>query len=137
MPTATNFQLSLNGATWVDVNSKFTQNNQPDRIPDGPAIINSLYNLFNCPIGSRGRIFQPTYGSDWVRFLQEPIDTVTSNKMQISTIQAIQQWEPRITVDNSNSYVNPNYSLPGYDVRIAFTINLTSQKQSVNFQLLP
>jgi phage baseplate assembly protein W len=137
MPQITNFQFSTVGATWVDANSQYTQNNQPDRIPDAYAISNSIYNILNCAIGGRGRIFQPTYGSLWYQFLQEPIDQVTSNKMNLSTIQALARWEPRILIDNSNSYVQPNYSLPGYNVQIAFTVLLTSQKQQVTFQLQP
>jgi|SRR6185503_2714803 len=137
MATITNWQTDLTDAVWIDANSQFTVNNLPDRIPDGLAISNSLYNILNCAIGARGRIFQPEYGSLWYQFLQEPVDQITANKMNISTIQALQRWEPRITVDNSNSFVRANYSLPGYDVRIAFWVNLTSKKAQVNFQLQP
>lgn len=137
MPQITDWQLNLTGATWIDANSQFAQGPLPDRLPDAQAISNSLYNLLNCAIGARGRIFQPEYGSLWYQFLQEPIDQVTSNKMNIATIQAIQRWEPRITVDNSNSWVQPDYSLPGYNVQIAFSVNLTSSKSSVTFSLLP
>jgi phage baseplate assembly protein W len=137
MPQITNWQYSTAGATWIDANSQFTQNGAPDLLPDSFAISNSIYNILNCAIGGRGRIFQPEYGSLWYQFLQEPIDQVTANKMNLSTIQALQRWEPRILIDNSNSYINPNYSLPGYDVRVAFTVLLTSQKSQVTFQLNP
>jgi phage baseplate assembly protein W len=137
MATVTNYMISIESATWIDVNSQFTLNSMPDLLPDALAVQNSLYNILNCPIGARGRIFQPTYGSLWYQFLQEPIDQTTANKMHMSTIQAIQTWEPRITVDIANSYINPDYTLPGYDVRIAFSLNLTSQKQNISFQLQP
>lgn len=133
----TSYQISLDGATWIDANSSFTQNGLPDLLPDMLAIQNSLNNILNCPIGARGRIFQPTYGSLWYQFIQEPIDQVTANKMQMATIQAIQTWEPRIQVDNSGSYILPDYSLPGYNVRIAFTVTLNGQKQSIRFNLIP
>lgn len=135
MPTVTNYQVNLTGATWIDANSLFTIDGLPDRIPDVLAINNSLFNILNCPIGGRGRIFQPTYGSLWYQFLQEPIDQITANKMQMATIQAIQRWEPRIQVDNANSFINPDYTLPGYQVRIAFIMTLTSIKQSLQFNL--
>jgi len=135
-PQITNFALNLTGATWIDANSQFTVNGMPDRLPDVLAVQNSLYNIFNCAIGARARIFQPEYGSMWYEFLQEPIDQTTANKMQIAQIQAIARWEPRITVDFSNSYINPNLSLPGYDVRIAFSLNLTSTKQNITFQVV-
>lgn len=137
MAALTNFQISLNLATWIDVNSSFTINTNPDLLPDALAVSNSLYNLFNCPVGGRGRIFQPEYGTYWYQFLQEPIDQITGNQMKISMIQAIARWEPRITVDTSQSFIQPDFSLPGYNVRIAFDIPLSFLKQqSLSFNLI-
>jgi phage baseplate assembly protein W len=135
MPQITNYQISLNNATWIDVNSLFTLNGNPDRLPNVLAVQNSIYNIVNCPIGARSRIMQPTYGSLWYQFLQEPIDQSTANKMNVAMIQALQRWEPRITLDNSNSYVSPDLTLPGYQVRIAFTINLNLQPSAVSFSV--
>jgi phage baseplate assembly protein W len=130
----TNFQISLQGATWIDVNSLFTMNTLPDRLPDALSLqYGSLYNLFNCSIGERSRTFQPQYGMYWKEALQEPIDNITATKMQIGMIQALARWEPRITVDVANSYVTPDLSLPGYQVQVAFMLNLTSQRQAVSF----
>ncbi len=126
---------SLVGATWVDVNSNFTLDGNPDLLPDVPAIGNSLYNLFQCPIGSRGRIFQPTYGSLWWQFIHEPLDPITATKMQMASIGAIQSWEPRIQINVSDTYINPNYTLPGYDVRISYTLTLNGQQYAVSFSL--
>lgn len=137
MSQVTSYQLSLDGATWIDANSLFGQSTLPDLLPDALAVQNSLYNILNCPIGARGRIFQPEYGSLWYQFLQEPIDQVTSNKMNLATIQALQRWEPRITIDTSGSFILPDFSLPGYNVRIAYTLNLTGQRQAVAFNLIP
>jgi phage baseplate assembly protein W len=55
--------------------------------------------------------------------------------MRIAMIQALARWEPRITIDFTNSYITPDTSLPGYRVRIAFTINLNSSKQQLSFNL--
>jgi phage baseplate assembly protein W len=132
----TSYQTSLDGATWIDVNTQFGMNNLPDRLPDAQAIqLCSLFNLFNCPIGSRSRIFQPEYGSMWYQFLQEPIDQTTANKMQIAMIQAIARWEPRINLDMSNSFITPDLTLPGYNVRLAFGVGLTSARQAINFTI--
>jgi phage baseplate assembly protein W len=130
----TQWQTSLNGATWVDTSSLFTMNNMPDLLPDALSIqYGSMYNLFSCAIGERSRIFEPTYGMYWKQALQEPIDNITATKMQIGMIQALARWEPRIQVDVANSYVTPDLSLPGYQVQIAFTLGLTSQRQAVSF----
>ena len=127
MATPTAYQLSVDNALWVDVNSQYTLNSLPDRVTDARAIItSSLYNLFNCMPGQRARIFQPTYGSLWLQFLQEPISDLTAQKMYIYMLTAIKKWEPRITVDTQNTFIEANESLPGYVVRIAFSMLGTS-----------
>ena len=131
--TITNFQLALNGAQWVDSNSQYTVNNLPDLLPDDLAIKNALWNLFNCPVGGRGKIFQPEYGSEWHFLLQEPIDQITSGKMFIAIVQALARWEPRIQLNYSQTYVTPDTSLPGYRVQIAGTDTITKQPLSVQF----
>lgn len=135
MAQLTNYQISLDGATWIDVNSLFTLSAAPDRVPNALAVQNSIYNICNCAIGARSRTFQPLYGSLWYQFLQEPLDQSTANKMNVAMIQALQRWEPRITLDHSNSYVSPDLTLPGYQVRIAFTINLNLQPSAVSFSV--
>lgn len=136
MTQPTGYQLDVgSGATWVDVNSQFTIDSNPDRLPDVLAIANSIYNLLNSAIGSRSRIFQPEYGASLYQFLQEPLDQSTATKIRIGFIQALARWEPRITLDMANTYVNPNYQLYGYDVRIAYSLNLNARPASMSFYI--
>ena len=133
MAKITAYQIATVGATYVDVNSNFTQNNYPDLLPDILAIHNSLYNLFNCGVGNRGRIFEPTYGANWLSYLQEPFGTVTANNMWIDMVAAIAKWEPRIQLINSECAVVPDASIPGYKIYISAVTPLASQKLSINF----
>jgi phage baseplate assembly protein W len=136
MAQPTNYQLSIANALWVDVNTQYTVNALPDRVTDARAVItSSLFNLFNCMPGQRSRIFQPTYGSLWLQFLQEPLNDLTAQKMYIYMLKAIKQWEPRIVVDSTNTSIEPNTALPGYEVRIAFSMLGTSNSQQLQFQL--
>ncbi|EMI5828520.1 TPA: GPW/gp25 family protein [Escherichia coli] len=130
MTTPTAYQLDTRGAVWVDASSKFTLDTNPDLLPDVLAINNSLYNLFSCQIGARARIFQPEYGASLLTYLQEPIDQNTADKIQVGFIQAIARWEPRIQLDMSNTWVKPDMSLPGYQIRIAYNLNLNLDTQS-------
>lgn len=135
MPQPTNFELSLAGATWIDVNTRVTQDALPDRLPDSLSIVHSsLFNLFNCNIGERGKIFQPEYGSEWKLFLQEPIDLITAAKMRIAMIQAISRWEPRIRLDYAKCSIVPNTLIPGYEVRIVGIDTLTKNSLDIQFQ---
>jgi phage baseplate assembly protein W len=130
---ATPYELALEGATWVDSNTRLGQSPLPDRVPDSLAIVNSLTNLFNCSIGERGKIFQPEYGSEWRTFLQEPIDAITAAKMRISMIQAIARWEPRIQLDYAKTSITPDLRLPGYVVRIYGIDTLSKQPLDIRF----
>lgn len=121
MPQPTPAELSLSSARRIDVNTRYQLNGLPDRIPDKVAIIySSLFNLFNCEVGERGRTFEPTYGT-WLRhFLQEPIATTTATAIKLMLMRCIIQWEPGIRV--VTLAVIPNFNLPGYMIRITFQI---------------
>lgn len=132
----TNYQLQLQNAVWIDVNTRFTVDNLPDRLADGLAIVkSSLYNLFNCVPGQRARTFQPTYGSIWLQFLQEPICDNTSMKMETFMVKAIEKWEPRIGLDLANTSIVPNTDIPGYVVKIAFFLPNVPNLQQLEFQV--
>lgn len=136
MADLTPYQLSLSSASWIDINTQFTINGLPDRLSDEQAVaLCGLYNLLNCPIYDRSRIFQPEYGSMWYEFLQEPIGDDTASRMQIAMIQAIARWEPRVNLDLNASGIEVDWNLPGYNVRIAFSFNLSSTKQSISFNI--
>lgn len=132
-----NYKLNLDNALWVDVNTRLGQNNLPDRIADSAAIIHSsLFNLFNCAPGQRGRIFQPEYGSMWMSFIHEPISDVTAAKMQMFMIESIRRWEPRIDLDLDRSVIVANTNIPGYEVRLFFSMPNMSSEQQIQFEVL-
>jgi phage baseplate assembly protein W len=135
-PTAA--QLSLQNANWIDTNTLVTQNGLPDRLPDVLSInYCSLINLLFCPIGARSRTFNPTYGCVLFQLLQEPIDDGTAALIQMGFIQAIQRWEPRISIDFNNTTVTPDFSIPGYQIQLAYTINLTGVSVTQTFVVGP
>jgi phage baseplate assembly protein W len=133
----TNFQISLDGATLIDVNPNYGVDNLPDRLPDGLAITNcALYNLLNCAPGERARIFEPTFGSLWLHFLNEPIEEITAKKMEIFMVQSIEKWLPQIKVDRRSTLIIPDSALPGYKVRIGYATAFSSSAQQIAFQLV-
>ena len=132
--TYTPHELRLTNCTWLDVNPQFTNNLQPERFADVNSVLySSFFNLMNCPIGARGRIFQPEYGSSLMWFLQESISEITAQKMRLAVMQIFGRWEPRIDLDYRNTQITPDYSLPGYRVRISGTFKLNKQYASVDF----
>ena len=109
-------------SVWLDLNTKADFDGNPDLLPDVMAISNSLWNLFRCPIGSRGPIFQPEYGTYILQLVHEPLDEITANKIRIFVIQAIQRWEPRIHIDMSRTTVVPDSKIPAFRARIYYTL---------------
>lgn len=139
MAYAEDFLAPLNSQTsnvvWLDVNSRLSQNGRPDLLPNIRALMNSLFNLFQCPIGARGPIFEPEYGSILYSMLQEPLDLISSNKIKAGVIQAIQRWEPRIEVDIMNTFVMPDYNRNAFRVRLVFKLIATQEVAQENFLL--
>jgi phage baseplate assembly protein W len=125
----------ITNVVWLDVNSKLSQNGRPDLLPNIRALMNSLFNLFQCPIGARGPIFEPEYGSILYSMLQEPLDLISANKIKAGVIQAIQRWEPRIEVDIMNTFVVPDYSFNAFRVRLVFKLIATQEVAQENFLL--
>lgn len=136
-PTYTEYSVSLAGASFIDSNTQFTNNPFPDRLADLQSVLKSgLWNLFNCPIGARGRIFEPEYGSLWYHFIHEWTDETTSAQMRIAMVQAIQRWEPRVTVIMAETFIKRRLDLPGFEVQISLRDNITGLRQSFNFEVV-
>lgn len=127
--------IQTSNIVWLDVNSRLTQNGRPDLLPNIRALMNSLFNLFQCPIGARGPIFEPEYGSILFSMLQEPLDLISAAKIKAGVIQAIQRWEPRIEVDMANTWVRPDYNRNGFIVRLVFILVATQEIAQENFLL--
>lgn len=121
---------------WLDVNSRLAIDYKPDLLPNIQAINNSLYNLLRCPIGARGPIFQPEYGTILYRLIHEPLDPVTANKIRIAFIQAIQRWEPRVILDMNRTTVQTNYTIAGYLITLYYTIAQTVDQGVAQFAIL-
>jgi phage baseplate assembly protein W len=127
--------IQTSNVVWLDVNSKLTQNGRPDLLPNIRALMNSLFNLFQCPVGARGPIFEPEYGSILYGMLQEPLDLISSNKIKAAVVQAIQRWEPRIEVDIMRTMVVPDYKYNAFRVRLVFRLIATQEVAQENFLL--
>lgn len=127
---------SLDGASYIDINTRITQNDIQNLIPDIESVKwCSLYNLFMCPIGARGPIFEPTYGSGVYWILHEPMDELSATRLESAIFDAIRTWEPRVTMSLPESSITPLYELPGYRARLALIDNITKRPANVEMVL--
>jgi phage baseplate assembly protein W len=128
-------QIQTANVVWLDVNTRAGVNGRPDLLPNVYAINNSLFNLFRCPIGARGPIGQPEYGTGLMYILHEPLDYLTSNKIKIVLIQAIQRWEPRIEVDLLRTTVVPDVVRAAFQVTVHYRIVGSNENGLGNYLL--
>ncbi len=127
---------NLTYASYVDVNPRILQNEMPELIPDLDSVkFAAFFNLFRCPVGARGRIFNARFGSNLYWLLQEPLDETSAEAAQAATFGAIKQWEPRVTVDQTRSRFDIDFNLPGYRVRLALVDNITGRNTLMSFNL--
>lgn len=125
--------INYNEIVWVDVNSNFGEDTDPELVIDIAAINNSLFNIFNCPVGSRP--FEREYGSDLLTALFEPTDASTMDFIDLSLFQAIRRWEPRIKLDRSKSYVKETPEGDGFAINISYTIIKTQLTANYAFTI--
>jgi phage baseplate assembly protein W len=77
--------------------------------------------------------FHPEIGGNVRKMLFENIDPVTANILAKEIKIVINNFEPRVAVQNV--YVNENYDENGFDITIEFTIKNTAEPISVSFFL--
>lgn len=125
--------INYDEIVWVDVNSNFGEDVDPELVIDVAAINNSLFNLFSCPIGSRP--FERSYGSNLLNMLFDPTDWVSIDGIEANLFQSIRTWEPRIVLDRSRSSVAESKDGAGFDITIAYTILRTKLNGNYTFTI--
>lgn len=79
------------------------------------------------------RPFKPDLGSNIKKFLFEPIDNITTSLIQDSIFETLKNYEPRVNI--LEVIAIPNFDDNGYDIKIVFFVNNTSDPISVSFFL--
>lgn len=93
--------------------------------------------LITSHIGSRSRTFNTDWGSDLITFINEPMDSTTALVIRSSIVNALDKWEPRVTVNASDIEVTPYTSINGYKVRITFKVVGSDSTESMTMLLQP
>jgi len=115
---------------YSDVNTLLGRSKKPDLVTDSDAIVNSIFNLFNCPIGTR--FMANDYGTSIKRFIHEPIDAETAYKLEITIISEIPRWEPRIEILRTHTNVQVLEQV-GYLINVGFKIRATGETRTLTY----
>lgn len=89
-------------------------------VTDIQAIYQSIYNILNTIPGER--LFLPEFGANLEGLLFELINDLTAFSILNEITNAINRWEPRVSIDYSQSSVIPVPAEFKYDAVIAFRI---------------
>jgi phage baseplate assembly protein W len=101
---------------------------------DERAIENSLNNIFNFRLGQE--VLAPEFGSDLHRYLYEPINKFTADKINRTIRQMLEQWEPRIEVldipiigveEECAYYITIKYFIPALGINNEYQLSLTQR----------
>lgn len=126
-------QQSVFTSGYVDINSLYGLNASQELVLESAAINNSLYNLINCPRGSRFML--PEYGTNIYSYLHEPCDDITAKDILMDFIYAVNKWEPRIQLDLANSSVVAFPTKDGFLLTAPHIIKRLNRANSSRFRL--
>ena len=108
-------------ARYTDLDLDFTRNPVSGDISvrnDAQAIIGSIKNIINTMTGEKK--FQPNFGGNIRRLLFEPIDSITTLKIEDGLKRAILEFEPRAILQTVE--VIPSSDELSYNATIIFRI---------------
>lgn len=103
---------------YSDVN-QFTPK-KTELVYDLQSIYQSIGNILATPKNTR--LFLPEFGSTIEDLLFEPMDAQTEASLYDAIVIAIDEWEPRVSLDYSKSSVTANYDEHRYDVLLTFKV---------------
>lgn len=101
-----------------DININYNTGDYNIIVVNEDAITNHLINLLYTPIGSRE--FEPTFGSNLFRYLQQPITDSNAEFMRLTVLDAIKNWLPIITIHNDSTLFIADKDLPGYIAQLSY-----------------
>lgn len=101
-------------------------------LEDFQAVYQALIILFNTRPGEI--LFFPEYGIDLEEELFELIDNTTASLIYNKVFIAVQTFEPRVLIDNSNSSITAIPEKNRFDLVLQFSINGLESTQ--NFEVI-
>jgi phage baseplate assembly protein W len=87
---------------------------------DLATVYQSIANILNTT--KTERFFNPEFGSELEDILFEPMDSITETKIFRLVVQAIERWEPRVSIDYGKSSVVGDPDDHQYDVSLVFKV---------------
>ena len=116
-----------------DLDFKLTINNKGtiEEVTNNDVIKQSIKTILSTIPGERVRL--PEFGSNLINTLFEPIDQFTTDEVETSIEEALENFENRITIRSIRAI--PNYSDNYYDITIDYFIRSTGVRDTFNAKM--
>jgi phage baseplate assembly protein W len=111
---------------YSDVNPDVNVENSNERVFNEDAVNKSIATILGTR--KRTRVFNRDFGSYIMDYLMDPLDEQTATSIRLEILDAIRNWEPRITI--TKTQVIPNYAEQVYYVSIDYTIPALANKSA-------
>lgn len=100
--------------------------------------IESIYQSINNILATNKgeRVFNPEFGSNLENLLFEPIDNITALKVFTFLTNAIERFEPRVTINYGRTTVTPDVSNQSYELLLVFNVKSTGEEQEFIGELI-
>lgn len=104
-----------------------------NKLYDQDSIFQAIYTLLGTKIGER--VFRPTYGSRLDKYLFEPCDNITAERILIDINETLKQ-DPRVNFLINESSVIPIPEKKAFSITIIFAlIGFSDTKKSLQLML--
>lgn len=116
-----------------DINLESSAIGSADLIYGIETIRTSLFTIFSTHPGER--LFNPTFGSSLEALLFEPMDDTVSFYIKNEMLLGIEKFEPRISINKSETRVTPDYDNQVYTIVLAYSIPSMNATDVLSFNL--
>lgn len=105
---------------YSDVNPRYSIKNGEILEVGLEAINGSIENILGTSFGER--VFLPEFGSGVKSLLFENINEDTADRIMNALTDAIQKWEPRIEIQQDETYILPKIDENLYEINITYRL---------------
>ena len=123
---------TLNVYSDIDINLSKQTDGDVKKFTDLDAVKQSLINILTTKKGNR-RMY-PTFGASIERYLFEPMDKFTAERIGNTMLEEIEIWDSRIDIDTIN--IHANYDAGQYEVNIVYGIKGINQAMEKNISFV-
>lgn len=113
---------------YKDLNYRYSMDSGALVVSNEDDINRQIALLLSTSLGSRP--FEPTYGSQVMKLLWDPVDDITAWRLETAVFIAIEKWITEITVDTSNTSITTLGAGNGYSIYVPYTVNVSNSNAS-------